>query len=214
MNYTGPVSDNPETLLAFPTYHYICSISLSYFSSSPSLDISVLRFNIGRDFLSSSTEPPTTSQWSQWTVDYDVSEGTDEEYQLKILIEGAGVEGEAEEEDVGLLVVAVDNITLSFCLPCDFDLLPEPGNLLLTAPSALNLSLGHITNFSLTASSPLCPSLPLVFNIEAGKINNTLTPTKVLQKSNTLLTTILYSNWHNSHTVPLSCMHLLSVSVS
>ena len=91
------------------------------------------------------------------------------DYPLMIMIEGVLVGGEAEEEEGGLQVAAVDNITLGFCLPCDFDLLPQPGNLQLTAPPALNVSLGHVTNFSLSATSPLCPSLPLVFSIDAGK---------------------------------------------
>ena len=170
MNFTGPVPDNPETLLTFPTHRYICHISLSYFtSSSSSLELSVLRFNIGREFAPLSTEP----QWNWWDTEFDLSEESSGDYPLKILIEGVGMEGEAEEVGGGgeLQVAAVDNITLSFCLPCDFDLLAEPGNLLLSAPSALNISLGRVSNFSLSASSPLCPSLPLIFSIETGEIN-------------------------------------------
>ena len=172
MNYTGSVSENPETLLSVPTYHYVCHISLSYFSS-PNLDMSVLRFNSERTFLPPYTEPTTTTttQWNHWRVDYNISEGGRMDYPLMIMIEGVLVGGEAEEEEGGLQVAAVDNITLGFCLPCDFDLLPQPGNLQLTAPPALNVSLGQITNLSLSATSPLCPSLPLIFSIDAGKEN-------------------------------------------
>ena len=157
MNFTGPVPDNPETLLTFPTHRYICHISFSYFTSPPSsLELSVLRFNIGREFVPLSTEP----QWNWWDTEFDLSEESGEDYPLKILIEGAGMEGEAEEVGGGgeLQVAAVDNITLSFCLLCDFDLLTEPGNLLLSALSTLDVSLGCVSNFSLSASSPLCPS--------------------------------------------------------
>ena len=95
-------------------------------------------------------------------------EDEDRDHSLKILIEGFEL-GEAEEEGDDSLVAAVDNITLTFCLPCDFDILPLPGNLMLTAPTVLNVSLGYVTNFTLSASSPLCPSLPLFFTIEAGE---------------------------------------------
>ena len=166
INYTGPVSVNPVTLLSFPTYHYICHISLSYYSS-PSLEMSLLRFNSERTCLPTYTET-SSSQWNQWTVDYNISETDSMNYPLMILIEGAVVGGEAEEEEGEPQVAAVDNITLSFCLPCDFDLLSQPGNLQLTAPQTLNVSLGRVTNFSLSAFSPLCPSLPLSFNIDAG----------------------------------------------
>ena len=164
INYTGPVSENPVTLLSFPTYRYICHISLSYYTSS-SLYMSLLRFNSERKFLPPYTEP-TTTQWNYWSMDYSIS-GMD--YPLMILIEEVLVGGEAEEEEEELQVAAVDNITLTFCLPCDFDILPQLGNLQLTVPSALNVSLGQITNFSFSASSPLCPSLPLMFSIDAGK---------------------------------------------
>lgn len=155
------------TLLSFPTIQYICGISLSYYASS-TLDVRVLRVNIRADTL-----PPlidsAISQWNYWSEDYDITqvEEDDRDNELRILIEGLEFGGEAEEEEQdGQWVATVDNITLTLCLPCDFDMLSNPGNLVLTAPSSLNVSLGHVTNFTVTASSPLCPSLPLIFNIE------------------------------------------------
>ena len=174
INHTGPVSGNPEIMLVFPTYRYICQLSLSY-HTSPSLETSVLRFNSERTPLPPSSDS-SASQWSWWSLNYNTSEVDGVDYQLKVLIEEAGVGGEAEEEEGETQVAAVDNITLSFCLPCDFDLLPRPGNLQFTAPPALNVSLGQVTNFSLSGSSPLCPSLPLVFSIDAGESNLTETP--------------------------------------
>ena len=100
-------------------------------------------------------------------------EEEDREFPLRLTVEGYGLgeaEGEAEEEE-GFQVMAVDDITLTFCLPCDFDLLPQPGNLQLMAASALTVALGNITTLLLSASSPLCPTLPLVFMIEAGEIH-------------------------------------------
>ena len=99
-------------------------------------------------------------------------EEEDREFPLRLTVEGyvlGEAEGEAEEEGEGFQVMAVDDITLTFCLPCDFDLLPQPGNLQLTAAPALTVALGNITTLLLSASSPLCPTLPLVFMIEAGE---------------------------------------------
>ena len=167
LNYTEMPSVNREMLLSFPTYQYVCHLSLAYYASV-SLDISLLRVNIGRSPLPA--PGGTTTQWSQWTVEYNVSQVREEDRDraLKILIEGFEL-GEAEEEEEGLSVAAVDDVTLTFCLPCDFDLLPEPGNLQLSAPSSLNVSLGDITEFTLAGSSPLCPSLPLIFTIDTGE---------------------------------------------
>lgn len=166
LNYTSPPTVNSHTLLSFPTYQYICGLSLSYFASS-SLDINILRVNIGESTLPTQT---TTDQWQYQELEYNVSsiEEKNKNYQLIISIEGVEL-GEAEMEEEPF-VAAVDNITLRFCLPCNFDLLPQPGNLLLSGPPALNVSLGDVTSFSLSASSPLCPSLPLLFAIEAGEL--------------------------------------------
>lgn len=132
-------------------------------SKSPSLELSVLRFNSDRTLLPPSSE----TQWSWWNTSFNIS---DSDSPIMILIEGVGGGGEAEEEEEEVQVAAVDNITLTFCLPCDFGLLPQSGNLILSAPSFVNMTLGRVTNFSLSVSSPLCPSLPLVINIDAGKL--------------------------------------------
>ena len=171
LNYTAPPITNQETLLTFPTYQYVCALSLSYYTT-PSLDVSVVRVNIGKDTLPpATTSSSDTAQWSHQTLHYNVSAVArhNRDQLLKISVEWLEL-GEAGLEE-GVMVAAVDDITLSFCLPCDFDLLPLPGNLELRAPPALNVSLGSVTNLTLLASSPLCPSLPLVFTIDAGKVN-------------------------------------------
>lgn len=165
LNYTSSPTVNGHTLLSFPTYQYICGLSLSYYVS-PSLDINILRVNIGE-----STLPlhAIINQWRYQELEYNVSTIEEENISHQLIVSIEGVElGEAELEEEPF-VAAVDNVTLRFCLPCDFDLLPQPGNLLLTGPLALNVSLGDVTRFSLSASSPLCPSLPLLFTVEAGE---------------------------------------------
>lgn len=167
LNYTAPPTVNGHTLLSFPTYQYVCGLSLSYYVSA-TLDMYVLRVNIGETLLP--VVHSTTDQWQHWARQYNVSsiEEGNWDHPLNISTEWAEL-GEAEQEEDLPLVAAVDDITLTFCLPCDFDLLPQPGNLWLDAPPAVNVSLGSVTNFHLNASSPLCPSLPLIFTIDAGE---------------------------------------------
>lgn len=101
-------------------------------------------------------------------MQYNVSALPEEDKAYPLRLTGSSYElGEAEE--VSSLVMAVDDLTVTFCLPCDFDFLPQPGNLNLVAPSSLNVSLGVMSERMLSASSPLCPTLPLFFEIEEGE---------------------------------------------
>ena len=77
--------------------------------------------------------------------------------------------GEAAEEGADYdLFLGLDGVNLTFCLPCDFDSLSTPGNLVLDAPRNITVALRASQSFTLNASSPLCPNETHVFGIESG----------------------------------------------
>ena len=77
--------------------------------------------------------------------------------------------GEAVEEGSDYdLFLGLDGVNLTFCLPCDFDGLSTPGNLVLDAPQNVTVTLRASQSFTLNASSPLCPNETRVFEIESG----------------------------------------------
>ena len=80
--------------------------------------------------------------------------------------------GEAEEEDYDLFL-GLDGVNLTFCLPCDFDNLSTPGNLVLDAPQNVSVPLRASQSFILNASSPLCPNETIMFEMDSGMyVNN------------------------------------------
>ena len=156
-------------ILQFPTFQYICNLSLAYYTSAPA-ELSILRVNVGPDGIMVYPALDSANEWQYHSVQYNVSAIPEEDKAYPLRLRACSYElGEAEEVSSSL-VMAVDDITVTFCLPCDFDLLPLPGNLNMMAPSVLNVSLGAMSETVLSASSPLCPVLPLFFQIEAGEI--------------------------------------------
>ena len=76
--------------------------------------------------------------------------------------------GAVEEGQDNDLFLGLDGVNLTFCLPCDFDSLSTPGNLVLDAPRNVTVALQASQSFTLNASSPLCPNETRVFEIESG----------------------------------------------
>ena len=89
------------------------------------------------------------------------------------------------------LILGIDDITMTYQIPCDYDLLNQigtesilntlrpccmmcfPGNLVLVAPAPLQqLPLGTVTQLKFNVSSPICPNGSFVFQITSGKQND------------------------------------------
>lgn len=78
--------------------------------------------------------------------------------------------GEAINEPTGLsLFLGLDNILLTFCLPCDYNQLESPGGLLLDGPTEIKVQLRITSQVFLNGTSPVCPNEPLVYSIDSGK---------------------------------------------
>lgn len=77
--------------------------------------------------------------------------------------------GEAPPEPGEIEVfLALDNVTLRFCLPCEYDVLVEPGVITLLGPEMIDIQLRQSTVYQFNATTPICPDETFVFNIEAG----------------------------------------------
>ena len=78
--------------------------------------------------------------------------------------------GESVTETPDPIFLALDDVNLTFCLPCDFDSLSAPGNLMLNDPPDFNITLGTTMLIELEASAVVCSNMSLVFGIESGII--------------------------------------------
>ena len=79
--------------------------------------------------------------------------------------------GEAPlESDDQELFLALDNLTLTFCLPCDYDTLTEPGAIIVGGPERVDVQLRTLTTYQFNATTPACPNETLIFSIESGEL--------------------------------------------
>ena len=160
-----------EQVLMFPSHQYVCGLSFSYFAAGP-VDLDVVRENLGVDtvFISSSGASNSHS-WEHVSYQYNIS--IDD-----ALLSGSALFFEVSEYDIGeapleldstQLLLALDDVTLTFCLPCDYDSFVEPGAIFLGGPETIDIQLRMSTTYRFNASTPACPNETLVFTLEAGK---------------------------------------------
>lgn len=76
--------------------------------------------------------------------------------------------GEAPLESDEEVFLALDNVTLTFCLPCDYDALVEPDAIVVGGPERIDIQLRRLSTYQFNASAPVCPNETLVFTIESG----------------------------------------------
>ena len=137
-------------------------------------ELEVVRFNYDhRTVFRNFSLPPYS--WQRVQLNFNTSELTTDD---ALIFEVSGYDfGEADPEgpEGSFLYIALDDVNITFCLPCDFDLLSEeePDNLVLHVPSndVVEVILDEDTSFVLSASSPICTDskLEFVFLIESGE---------------------------------------------
>lgn len=160
-----------EQVLVFPSHRYVCGLSFSYFIAGP-LDLDVVRENLGVDtvFISDSRQGANSTGWERVDYRYNISI-------YDVPTSGSALYFEASEYDIGEapletdsteLLLALDNVTLTFCLPCDYDMFVEPGAIILAAPESFEIQLRRSSVYFFNASTPACPNETLVFTIESG----------------------------------------------
>lgn len=67
------------------------------------------------------------------------------------------------------IFLAIDDIVLTLCLPCDYDSLGDVGGISVDGPERINVSLRIVDHYQFNASSSVCPNEALTFTIESGK---------------------------------------------
>ena len=77
----------------------------------------------------------------------------------------AAPEPGSETDDVFL---AVDDIILTLCLPCDYDSLGDVGAINVDGPERIEVSLRLVDHYQINASSPVCPNETFAYAIESG----------------------------------------------
>ena len=96
---------------------------------------------------------------------------------LQLPSSGSSLYFEASDFDLGEappelanqeLFLALDNVTITFCLPCDYDSLVESEAIIVGGPERIDLELRRVTSYQFNASTPACPNETLVFTMESG----------------------------------------------
>ncbi len=70
------------------------------------------------------------------------------------------------------LFLGLDDISLTFCLPCDYDTLGTPGGLGLVGSNDITIRLRVTSKEVYNGTSSVCPNQPLQYNIESGERKN------------------------------------------
>lgn len=150
-------------ILQYPRQKFITSLNFSYYISGVML-LSVLQTNIYNfDIISNNTwSENETANWEQVSVQF---REPDPDYGIVIITPDLGMElGEAPA--LASPTLALDNVILTYTLPCDFDKLAIPGNLELIHESSIDIPLGEVTIVQFNGSSPICPNGPFIYNIK------------------------------------------------
>ncbi len=105
--------------------------------------------------------------WRRKTISFNTSDPFDGALYLHVSPYDFG---EAPVEPGGYdLFLGLDDISLIFCLPCDYDTLENEGSLALVGASHLTVHL-HVTSKQLfNGSSSTCPNQVLEYNIQSGE---------------------------------------------
>ena len=115
----------------------------------------------------------TNISQARWEI-AQVALNTSEEYSGVLAIETSNFDfGEAlpdpGEEDVFL---AIDDVVLTYCLPCDYDRLGDVGGITVDGvpPDGIDVGLRLVQHYQFNASAEVCPNETFVFTIESGTI--------------------------------------------
>ena len=82
------------------------------------------------------------------------------------LVADLGEAAPANEE----MFLALDDLNITFCLPCNFDNLSVEGGIILTMPNVIHILITALTNtVVVVANSCICPEATFIYTIESGK---------------------------------------------
>ena len=134
----------------------------------------VLQENLATHSVYMSGQSTTGNNRTQWQV-AKLNLTTSDTNSGSLIIIASNFElGEAPPEpgtddDVFL---AIDDIILTLCLPCDYDSLGDVGSISVDGPKRIDISLRLVTQYQFNASSTVCPNETFTFAIESGESND------------------------------------------
>ena len=162
-----------ERVLHFPHYSHICGLSFSYYVSGP-LDLSLLFENLRyyTVYVTQSSNATGSSVWKRESFSFNSSDPFDGNLYFEV---SPFDMGEAALEPGGSNVfLGLDDISMTFCLPCDFDRLDSDGGLVLDGPNEFTVRLRVTSQITYNATSLICPNEPMQYSIDSGKNGNLL----------------------------------------
>lgn len=114
---------------------------------------------------------PSTGNETQWQRT-QLNFNTSDVYSGSLVIIASNFDlGEAAPEpgsEVDDVFLAVDDIILTLCLPCDYDSLGDVGAINVDGPERIEVSLRLVAHYQFNASSPVCPNETFAYAIASG----------------------------------------------
>jgi len=158
--------NQPSRILEFPLHSQICGLSFSYYVSGP-LELGIIRENLRYHpvYMTQSVNDSASTMWNRAELNFTISE-----FVGRLFFEVSPFDlGEAAvDPDTYSVFLGIDDVTLVFCLPCDYDSLGVPGGLVLSGPSEFTMRLRLTSQLEYNASSAVCPEEELEYDIESG----------------------------------------------
>ena len=159
-----------ERVLTYPsnTHQFTCALSFSYYAVGP-LELEVLQANLAiHSIFMPSQSMANQTQWERAHLDFNTSDT----YSGSLVIIASNFElGEAAPEpgsDSDDVFLAIDDIILTLCLPCDYDSLGDVGSVIVDGPERIDVSLRLVHQYQFNASSSVCPNETFTYAIESG----------------------------------------------
>ncbi|XP_065885986.1 uncharacterized protein [Dysidea avara] len=175
--YYQASSDREEVFLSVPTYYRLCEISMAY-----TLNMTALMIFPQQDveiYTLTTTTNESLIQWNYVTIPVPnrtltLPDGfrNNPLWFRGYIAEDFEFAGESVPQSSSFaddeFYIGIDNVTLTYCLPCNFDMLQEEGNLVLMfSPSIATIRLIPLGNIAINiqASSPICTTERFVISV-------------------------------------------------
>jgi len=148
----------------------VCGLSFSFYASGP-YNLEVIRFGADTESVYSFMDSAfNASAWSKALYNYTSMDSVISRGDMRMFFQLSAAElGESEVLDMPDVFLALDNVSLTFCLPCDYDGLVEPGAIIVGGPQEIAVVLRQSVTFQFNATSPACPNETLAFVLESGE---------------------------------------------
>ena len=163
----------PDQVLLFASHQFVCGLSFSYFALG-ALSLDIIWENRAVDSVYSSPQEgmansSSSSLWERASFARNTTGLDPPESGSSLYFEISDFDlGESPLLSNQELFLALDNVTLTFCLPCDYDTLVEPGAIEVRGPRSIDIALRRLSTYQFNATTPACPNETLFFEIDSG----------------------------------------------